>query len=74
MNLSVELNITQFLCHPSEEQKVKDLLTRNGLGEYANLVTSIEFVKPGRMLAVDNNMRVYCSLFRKQEDEDEQND
>ena len=74
MNLSVELNITQFLCHPSEEQKVKDLLTRNGLGKYANLVTPIEFVKPGRMVAVDNNKLMYCYLFRKQEDEDEQND
>lgn len=68
-DLSTELNITQFLCHLSEEQKVKDLLTRNGLGKYANLVTSIEFVKPGRMLAVDNNKLMYCCLFRKQEDE-----
>ncbi len=73
MNLSVELNIniTQFLCHPSEEQKTKDLLTRNGLGKYVNLVTPIEFVKPGRMIAVDNNKLMYCSLFRKQENEDE---
>ena len=68
-DLSTELNITQFLCHPSEEQKIKDLLTRNGFGEYADLVTSIEFVKPGRMFAVDNNKLMYGFLFRKQEDE-----
>ena len=61
MNLSAEPNITKF-CHPSEEQKIKDLLTRNGLVEYTNLVTPIEFVKPKRVLAVDNNNLMYCFL------------
>lgn len=69
MNLSVEMNVDQLICHPSEERKLKDALARNGLGKYVGLVTPCEFVEPGRMLAIENKKLMLDFLFRRESDD-----